>query len=185
MPSKESTLKRKSSSGGGGGGGSHHHKSNKKAKPAVVEKEGSSSSQQKRALKKERQSHRKHADVVEEAKRLWNSLRVKTNTPDDITKLMDQVMTLIVGKIPEISLQHDASRVVQAAIQFGSTEQRQVILDELIAPSDKNDSSNNNNTSLPELAKIQYAHFLVLKLIKYCARDDKAVKKIVKVCFCV
>ena len=184
MPLKESTLKRKSSSGGGGGS-SHHHKSSKKAKPAVVEKEGSSS-QQKRALKKERQSHRKHADVVEEAKRLWNSLRVKTNTPDDITKLMDQVMALIVGKIPEISLQHDASRVVQAAIQFGSTEQRQVILDELIAPpSDKNDSSNNNNTSLPELAKIQYAHFLVLKLIKYCARDDKAVKKIVKVCFCV
>jgi hypothetical protein len=31
------------------------------------------------------------------------------------------------------------------------------------------------------LCKIQYAHFVVLKMIKYCARDEVCVKLIVKV----
>jgi hypothetical protein len=53
-------------------------------------------------------------------------------------------------------------------------------------------SANNNNDkatmkkdeskmNLAELCKIQYAHFVVLKMIKYCARDEVCVKLIVKV----
>ena len=40
-------------------------------------------------------------------------------------------MSLIRGKVNEIALQHDASRVVQAAIQFGSKEQRKELLKEI------------------------------------------------------
>ncbi|KAG7361774.1 CPL NUC119 domain containing protein [Nitzschia inconspicua] len=130
-----------------------------------------SSSAQKRQVRKERQSHRRHADIVAEAKILWNKLRVKTNTPDDTTALMEQVMSLIHGKVAEIALQHDASRVIQAAIQFGSTDQRRELLTELCASQDG---------SLAELAKIQYAHFCCLKLIKYCNRDDECIKMIIK-----
>ena len=53
-------------------------------------------------------------------------------------------------------------------------------------------SANNNNDkatmkkdeskmNLAELCKIQYAHFIVLKMIKYCPRDEVCVKLIVKV----
>jgi pumilio family protein 6 len=61
-------------------------------------------------------------------------------------------------------MQHDASRVVQAAIQFGNTSQRSSLLKEL-AP------------AIPELSKIQYAHFVVLKLINYCGGNDTVITK--------
>ena len=130
-----------------------------------------SSSAQKRQVKKDRQSHRRHAETVGEAKALWNKLRMKSNTPEENKELMERVMTLIRGKVNEISLQHDASRVVQAAVQFGNDKQRMEILTEICE----------TPGALAELSKIQYAHFLSLKLIKYCVRDTKCVKMIVKV----
>jgi hypothetical protein len=139
--------------------------------PAATNNDSLSSSAQKRQVRKDRQSHRRHADAVGEAKSLWNKLRQKSNTPDDTIELMDKVMTLITGKVNEIALQHDASRVVQAAIQFGTETQRKELLVE-ICQSDR---------SLVELSKIQYAHFICLKFIKYCARDEASIKLIVKV----
>jgi pumilio family protein 6 len=162
MAAKEGT-KRKA-----GGKDFKGSKFTKKPKAAAVDPSKSSSAQ-KREVRKDRQSHRRHADVVADAKVLWNKLRLKTNTSVEKEALMDQVMELIRGKVNEIALQHDASRVVQAAIQFGNEEQRKEIMTELCA------------SSLPELAKIQYAHFCCLKLIKYCARDEASVKLIVKV----
>ena len=138
----------------------------KKVEPAGEEK---SSTAQKRALKQERQSHRRHADVVTESKDLWNKLRLKTNTPEDTRQYMLTLMDLVRGKIPEIALQHDASRVVQAAIQFGTPDQRKEVVVELCA-----------KANIPELSKVQYAHFVVLKMIKYCVRQDDCVKLIVK-----
>lgn len=130
-----------------------------------------SSSAQKREMKKERQSHRRHAETVVEAKNLWNKLRLKSNTPDETKELMKRVMELIRGKVNEIALQHDASRVVQAAVQFGSDEQRKELLLEIVK----------DQGTLAELSKIQYAHFLALKFIRYCAKDRDSVKVIVKV----
>mgnify|MGYP002785444692 CR=1 FL=1 len=159
--------KRKSS------GGKDSSKVAKKTKTAVeTTGEELSSSAQKRQLKKERQSHRRHAETVTEAKALWNKLRVKSNTPDDTKELMEQVMSLIRGKVNEIALQHDASRVIQAAIQFGNEEQRKELLKEICAES---------AAGLAELSKIQYAHFCCLKFIKYCNRDQECVKMMVKV----
>ena len=122
------------------------------------------------ALKQDRQSKRKHADVVVEAKALWNELRSKTISKERRTELMDQMMPLIKGKAHEIALQHDASRVVQAALQFGTNEQRSVILQELTA----------DRSTIPELCKTQYAHFCVLKAIKYCHSEPDMVLLLTK-----
>mmetsp|Transcript_10880 Transcript_10880/g.23130 ORF Transcript_10880/g.23130 Transcript_10880/m.23130 type:complete len:593 (-) Transcript_10880:1408-3186(-) len=169
MAAKEST-KRKSSSGKD----SFHKKKQKNDIGAAVPKnengEELSSSALKRHVRKERQSTRRHAESVTEAKVLWNKLRLKTNTKEDTKKLMDKVMELIRGKVREIALQHDASRVVQAAIQFGNQEQRKEILGEICE----------SEGSLGEMAKIQYAHFICLKFIKCCNRDVASVKLIVK-----
>ena len=124
----------------------------------------------KRQVKQERQSTRRHADVVVSAKEIWNKLRLKTNTPEMNRKLMDELMPLIRGKANQIALQHDASRVVQAAIQFGTKEERLEIVKELTA----------TPGSLAELSKSQYAHFCVLKLIKYCHTDEVATKLVLK-----
>lgn len=150
---------------------SSHGKDTGKKSAAPPTAESLSSSAQKRQVRKDRQSHRRHADAVVDAKSLWNKLRQKSNTKQDTADLMEQVMTLIRGKVNEIALQHDASRVVQAAVQFGSEEQRKELLTEICQ----------TEGNLVELAKIQYAHFCCLKFIKYCARDEASIKLIVKV----
>ncbi len=126
-------------------------------------------SNKKRALKQARQAHRPHSDVVVSAKELWNKLRVKTNTPQDIASMMEELMSLLRGKFNRVALQHDASRVVQAAIQFGNKDQRVEIMKELC------DAGN-----IVELAKSQYSHFVILKMIKYC-KDEKSMNMLVKV----
>jgi pumilio family protein 6 len=187
MVAKENnTSSKRKSTGGGGKSGSSSKKQKKdsdKSKTTRSATENLSNSAQKRQVRKERQSHRRHADIVNEAKILWNKLRVKTNTPEETQELMDKLMSLITGKVNEIALQHDASRIVQAAIQFGSKEQRKELLQEICA-SQKQDSKDDNGGivgGLAELAKIQYAHFCCLKFIKYCSDDDECVKMIVKV----
>jgi pumilio homology domain family member 6 len=161
------------------GGNSNYSDKNKKSKKpsksaagaAAVVDSNLSSSAQRRAVKHERQSHRRHADVVKDAKDLWNQLRLKTNTKEEIVPMMEKLMTLLYTTdttLCEIALQHDASRVVQAAIQFANDEQRRKLCHTL-------------QPQLPEMAKIQYAHFCVLKLIQYGHRDAECVKVMIKV----
>ena len=168
--SKEKTKRK--SPGGGGKDSSFHKNNNKKQKnDGKAWDDGMSSSSRKREMRKWRQGNRRHADCVTEAKVLWNKLRLKTNTKEDTRKLMDKVMELLRGKVQDIALQHDASRVVQAAIQFGNDDERKELLTEICQ----------TEGSLAEMARIQYAHFVCLKFIKYCARDDASIKMIVKV----
>jgi pumilio family protein 6 len=85
----------------------------------------------------------------------------------------------------EVAMQHDASRMVQAVIQFGNKNERGETVRELCGVSggavQKEESKGHGTVNLAELCKIQYAHFVVLKMIKYCARDEDSVKLIVKV----
>jgi len=82
-------------------------------------------------------------------------------------------------------MQHDASRMVQAVLQFGDGEERLETVRELCCSNEdgnKEQSSGGGGVvnNLAELCKIQYAHFVVLKMIKYCARDEECVRLIVK-----
>ena len=155
----------------------HHHGDHKKQqdRPAGAAPHAQSSATPLRP--------RKHADIVVDGKRIWNQLRLKTNTAAQTRALVDELMPLIAGKAHEIALQHDASRVVQAAVQFGSAAERRQILRELCAgPAVSGGSTTSNNSSsnnsMVELCKSQYAHFVVLKVIKYCHTDDEAVKRL-------
>mmetsp|Transcript_4424 Transcript_4424/g.9806 ORF Transcript_4424/g.9806 Transcript_4424/m.9806 type:complete len:646 (+) Transcript_4424:123-2060(+) len=141
-------------------------------------------SNKKRALKQERQSHRKHAATVRSSKEIWNDLRVKTNDKATNAKLCTELHGLLKGKFMEVAMQHDASRCVQGVLQFGNEEQRREVVKELCEAGSgkkaKDAKNNNQNVNLAELCKIQYAHFVVLKMIKYCARDETSAKLIVK-----
>lgn len=142
----------------GGKGGSHAGSKRKNEEPV-----------NKRALKQQRQSHRPHAECVVAAKELWNKLRLKTNTKQHTAEMMKEMMNLMEGKFSKVALQHDASRVVQAALQFGDENQRKTVVKELC-----------DGGNIFELAKSQYAHFVILKMIKYCSKYDDTVSMIVK-----
>lgn len=143
----------------GGKGGAHTGSKRKNEEPV-----------NKRALKQQRQSHRPHAECVVAAKELWNKLRLKTNTKQQTAEMMKEMMNLMEGKFSKVALQHDASRVVQAALQFGDENQRKTVVKELC-----------DGGNIFELAKSQYAHFVILKMIKYCSKYDDTVSMIVKV----
>eukprot|EP00986_Skeletonema_menzelii_P009596 scaffold4394_cov149-Skeletonema_menzelii.AAC.11 len=135
----------------------------------------------KRALKHERQSHRKHASSVQPAKEVWNQLRVKTNDKETNIKLCAELHELLKGKCLEVAMQHDASRCVQGVLQYGNEQQRLEVVKELCGgDAKKDDDTKNQNVNLAELCKIQYAHFVVLKMIKYGGRDEECIKLIVK-----
>jgi pumilio family protein 6 len=162
-------------------GGSHNAKNNPDSTQTPCNK--------KRALKAERQSHRKHAPVVRSAKTIWNELRIKTNDKETNDRLCAELHDILRGKCMEVAMQHDASRCVQGVLQFGNEVQRREVVTELCGAGgggrsnddDGKGKKNDQKMNLAELCKIQYAHFVVLKMIKYCARDEVCVKMIVKV----
>lgn len=180
MAAAKSYDKKKSSSSSGGGD------YNKKRKFNNNNNSQQTPSNKKRALKAERQSHRKHASTVLQSKEIWNELRKKSNDKETISKLATELHTTLKGKCMEVTMQHDASRCVQGVLQFGNEMQRREVVMELCeagsGSGDKSSGEKKNQTiNLAELCKIQYAHFVVLKMIKYCFRDDVCVKLIVKV----
>ncbi|CAN0424562.1 unnamed protein product, partial [Scytosiphon promiscuus] len=76
----------------------------------------------KRKLKFERQQHRPQFDTVLRSKEIWNKLRERKVPADERAKLVQELLELIKGKVMDIALKHDASRVVQTALQFGNRE---------------------------------------------------------------
>lgn len=129
-----------------------------------------SASNKKRALKHARQAHRPHSEVVVASKEMWNKLRLKCNTEEQVKEIMKDLMEMLRGKFHQIAMQHDASRVVQAALQHGNDGQKKSIVKEICSLG-----------NVVELSKVQYAHFVVLKMIKSCYKDAECMRIIVKV----
>ena len=55
------------------------------------------------------------------------------------------------GQVLQVTLRHDASRIVESILQYGTEKQREKILTEL-------------TSKLVEIAKTPYGHFVVLKV---------------------
>ena len=64
------------------------------------------------------------AELVESSKAIWNDLRKKDNTKEKVRELTDELYEMVKGKMGELGKKHDASRVVQAVVQFGTEQQR-------------------------------------------------------------
>ena len=100
---------------------------------------------------------------------------------------MNQLINLLKGKFAQVSCKHDASRVVQAALQYANESQRNLIIQELCAPAlvdpqkQQTSSKNSGISYLVQLASSQYAHFIVLKMIKICNQDPDNIETIVQV----
>ncbi|XP_013883913.1 pumilio homolog 3 [Austrofundulus limnaeus] len=112
--------------------------------------------QKKKELKKSRQqADRKDMfDIISRSKQVWGELRRKKCDEELKKKLMKELHGLIRGKVKQMAFAHDAVRVLQCFIQFGSHQQRQEVLEEL-----KDD--------VLALCKSQYGRHVVKKLLMY------------------
>jgi pumilio homology domain family member 6 len=119
------------------------------------------SHQKQKQLALERRASKPLADESLRAKKLWEKLRRKSHVPkEERTKLVDELFTIVTGRIKEFALKHDTVRVVQTAIKYSNVERRKMIAREL-------------RGTYAQLAESKYAKFLIGKLL---VEGDKEIR---------
>ena len=103
----------------------------------------------------EQRSRKPNFALVQSMKKDWNVARMKTMPAVDRVAVINGLAKNISSHILQVTLRHDASRIVQCILQYGNSQQRKAVLKEL-AP------------RLYEVAKTPYGHFAVLKALTYC-----------------
>jgi pumilio homology domain family member 6 len=90
---------------------------------------------------------------VQRTKKIWERLRRKSHVPsEERKKLLEELFTIINGRIKDFVLKHDAVRAVQTAVKYSNSAQRKQITQEL-------------QGTFAQLAESRYAKFLIAKLI--------------------
>ena len=115
------------------GGAAGASKKRAEAAKKQAELDALTPSAKKRKLRQDRQAKKPNFSLVENMKEFWNSARVKTLSKEDREVLIQTMMKSVTGRILQVTLRHDASRAVQCILQFGSTQQRRLILEEMSA----------------------------------------------------
>eukprot|EP00743_Colponemidia_sp_Colp-15_P003041 GILK01003287.1.p1 GENE.GILK01003287.1~~GILK01003287.1.p1 ORF type:complete len:745 (-),score=188.65 GILK01003287.1:133-2367(-) len=131
--------------------------------PQEAQVEGSRG-QQRKMQKRERMTERKYHDIVHEIKIIYNKLITRHGddapTKAEKHKLIDGGLALLKGKMVELALKHDASRVIQSMLKFGHREHRNTIIEEM-------------KDSIIALSMSKYAHFLVMKMLFYSTPEQQ------------
>lgn len=96
-----------------------------------------------KALQASRKASKPNASLLAELKRVWSlvmqkrsrtkSLAAKSdsNTKNERRKHVQELLSLMRGKVQELVFKHDASRIVQAVVRYGGPEQREEVMKEM------------------------------------------------------
>ncbi|TDZ61893.1 Pumilio-like proteiny domain family member 6 [Colletotrichum trifolii] len=104
------------------------------------------------------------ADELQRTKKIWERLRRKSHVPSEERKqLVEELFTIITGRIKDFVLKHDATRAVQTAIKYATAAQRKQITREL-------------QGTYTQLAESRYAKFLIAKLV---VQADTEIKDLI------
>ncbi|SPQ18973.1 7c9d6a27-3056-4a28-b4c3-e7c87df2c223 [Thermothielavioides terrestris] len=115
-------------------------------------------------LAQERKAAKPLADEVQRTKKLWERLRRKSHVPkEERQQLVDELYSIVTGRIKDFVLKHDAVRAVQTAIKYSTPAQRKQIAKEL-------------QGSYVQLAESRYAKFLVGKLL---VQNDNEIRDLI------
>ncbi|KAK3956379.1 armadillo-type protein [Pseudoneurospora amorphoporcata] len=112
----------------------------------------------------ERRNAKPLADEVHRTKKLWEKLRRKSHVPkEERTQLVEELFTIITGRVKDFVLKHDAVRAVQTAVKYATPAQRRQIAKEL-------------QGTYAQLAESRYAKFLIGKLL---VQNDKEIRDLI------
>lgn len=114
----------------------------------------------KKERKKDRQMRKPHASMIQQAKQIWNDLRQEKLPKEERQKHMEEIMLVITGNVKAVVMRHDAGRVIQCCLKYGTRPQRAVINNELADVS-------------VDLMKQMYSKFLVIKMLKYGSPPER------------
>ncbi|KAL1731304.1 armadillo-type protein [Schizophyllum commune] len=115
-----------------------------------------------KAVTAQRKASKPHASLIAQAKAVWAQARRKNITPKERQQAIRELMDVIRGHVKELANKHDASRIVQTAVKYGSAADRDTIAGELMG-------------SFKDLAQNKYSRFLVTKLVRLCPKRRAAI----------
>ena len=84
-----------------------------------------------KALHSQRKAAKPHSALLTDAKAAWSLARKKDLPKAERTKHINALMDIIRGKVKDIVFKHDASRIVQTVVKYGSQKDRNEIAEEL------------------------------------------------------
>lgn len=105
-----------------------------------------------------KKSGKKFGEVVEEAKKVWEEARKTELSAEERAPLLAKLFDLLGKKLQAVVLRHEASRVVQTMLKYGTAEQREQIAEAL-------------TPITCELALSHYGKYLLMKLLRYGVKD--------------
>lgn len=95
---------------------------------------GREAKNEQKRLRKERKMRKPDGELVfkvgvrmathSKAKEMWNRLRLVDLEKSERDLLVLKLMKLLSGKVVDISLKHDGSRIIQTLYKYGTPEQR-------------------------------------------------------------
>jgi len=97
-----------------------------------------------------------------QAKKVWEEVRREDCEESKKEKLINELHSLVKGNIKKLIFAHDTVRVVECLMALGTPEIRDKLFEEM-----KDD--------ILEMSKSEYAHFFVLKMLKYGSKPQKAI----------
>ncbi|EGG23688.1 Pumilio RNA-binding region-containing protein [Cavenderia fasciculata] len=101
-----------------------------------------------------------NAQMVYDAKVLWEKLKLVSLSKSERQPLVDRLFKMVEGKMTQIVKKHDASRIIQTLLKYGNEKQRDTIYNEL-------------KSDVVAMAPHVYGRFLVVKLLKYCSKEQR------------
>jgi len=107
----------------------------------------------------------KHENVFElgvQAKKVWEEVRRDDCEESKKEKLIVELHSLVKGNIKKLIFAHDTVRVVECLMALGTPDIRDKLFAEM-----KDD--------ILEMTKSEYAHFFVIKMLKYGSKPQKAI----------
>lgn len=108
-----------------------------------------------RVLQEQRRAAKPHSQLLADAKRVWSLARQKSIPSAERQKHVKELMKVTQGKVKDIVLKHDASRIIQTVVKYGGQKERDQVAMEL-------------KGHYKSLAQSKYSKFLVTKLIRLC-----------------
>jgi len=101
-------------------------------------------------------------DIGVKAKKVWEEVRREDCPEDKKDKLLKELHSLVKGNIKKIIYSHDTVRVVECLMALGNEEIRDNLFEEM-------------KGEIIEMAKSKYAHFFVMKMLRYGTKAQKQI----------
>jgi hypothetical protein len=159
---------------------------------SILQESGDGPANKKRALRRQRASTKPHFEAVSASKTVWNELREKKCPEARRAQLVGELHAGLKGNYAGVAMKHDAARLVQAVVQYGSEAQRSQVMDELTGRATTTTSGSSGSSgssgggegggsdaSFAELCRSPYGHYVVVKLLEH-SRSKELQKKLAR-----